>query len=412
MSLTAEIITIGDEILYGQTLDTNSHWISSELDAINVKVYQKTTIGDEEVHILESLKVAEQRADIILITGGLGPTNDDLTKPTMAKYFQVGLVLNEEALEEINNLFAQAGRPMSIMNEKQAELPENCKKIRNHVGTAPGMWFEERGKVFVCMPGVPHEMKSMMTRNILPEIKERFVNDVLIHKIIKTVMIPESRLAQLIEDWESSLPTHLKLAYLPTLGQVKMRITGSGADTSQLQKEIDDQVKLVLPFISEHVYGFDEDELEAVVGKLLSAKNATIATAESCTGGQVASHITSIPGSSAYFKGAIIAYDNQVKTDLLGVPNEILEAHGAVSEAVVRVMAENVRKVLKTDVGLATSGVAGPTGGSEDKPVGTIWVAYSDQHKTVAQKMMFTKDRKFNIHISTLAALNMFRLNF
>ncbi len=412
MPTKAEIITIGDEILYGQTLDTNSHWMSGALDEINIKVHQKTTIGDTEDHILASLKEAESRADVILITGGLGPTNDDLTKPTLAKYFGVELIRNEEALEEIKNLFYRAGREMSTSNEQQADLPANCQKITNQVGTAPGMWFEVRDKIFISMPGVPYEMKHMMERNFLPMLHEKYAKEVIHHRIVKTVGVPESTLADQIKYWEENLPAHQKLAYLPTFGQVKLRLTSTGTDLEVLKKETEAQIQLLLPLISKHVFGFDNEELEEVLGKMLKSKNATIATAESCTGGQIAAAFTSIPGSSAYFKGSVVAYDNQVKIDQLGVDPKAIETHGAVSEQVVSQMAENVRKTLKTDVGLATSGIAGPDGGTPEKPVGTIWLGYSDATKTITRKVQYTKNRQMNIKFGVMAALNLFRMNF
>lgn len=412
MPTNAEIITIGDEILYGQTLDTNSHWMSGALDEINIKVHQKTTIGDTEEHILTSLKEAESRADVILITGGLGPTNDDLTKPTLAKYFGVGLVRNEEALQEIKDLFFRAGREMSELNEKQADLPTNCLKITNHVGTAPGMWFEANNKIFISMPGVPYEMKHMMERNLLPKLREKFNEEVIHHRIVKTIGVPESTLAEQIKDWEDHLPTHQKLAYLPTFGQVKLRLTSTGTNLNTLKKETEEQVEQLLPLISKHVFGYDNEELEEVLGNMLKAQNATIATAESCTGGQIAAAFTSVPGSSAYFKGSVVAYDNQVKIDQLEVDPSAIQAHGAVSEEVVKQMAENVRKLLKTDVGLATSGIAGPDGGTPEKPVGTIWLGYSDKDKTVAKKVQFTKNRQMNIQFGVMSALNLFRMNF
>ena len=412
MPVKAEIITIGDEILYGQTLDTNSHWISGKLDLINIKVFQKTTIGDTKEHILSSLADAESRADIIFITGGLGPTNDDLTKPCLAEYFGADLILNEEALEEIKTLFNRAGRTMTIMNEKQAELPANCTKITNTMGTAPGMWFEERGKIFISMPGVPYEMKAMMEKTILPSLKSRFLKEVIFHKIVRTVGVPESRLAEAIKDWENQLPNNQKLAYLPTMGQVKLRITGTGSDQSKVEDEVMESVKTLIPLIEQHIYGYDSDELAEVLGKTLKASGATLATAESCTGGQVAAAITAIPGSSSYFKGSIIAYDNEVKKSQLQVNARDIDEYGAVSEQVVKQMAENVRDVLGTDIGLATSGVAGPTGGTPEKPVGTIWMAYADDNQTVAKKWNFTKDRNLNIQFATIFALNLLRLNF
>ncbi len=412
MPARAEIITIGDEILYGQTLDTNSHWMSGKLDDISVKVHQKTTIGDTEEHILQALEEATSRADIILITGGLGPTSDDLTKPTLAKYFGVGMELNEEALQEIKDLFNRAGRTMTIMNEKQAELPTNCEKISNTMGTAPGMWFEEGGKIFVSMPGVPYEMKAMMEKDVLPRLSQRFQKEMIVHRIVKTVGIPESRLAAIIKDWQENLPSNQKLAYLPSYAQVKLRITGAGTDAKALREEIQQSIDQLLPLIEEHVFGFDDDELEHVIGDLLKANGATISTAESCTGGNVAAAITSIPGSSNYFQGSVIAYDNEVKKSLLGVSEGDLQAHGAVSEAVVKQMAQGVRQRLNTTVGISTSGIAGPGGGTDEKPVGTVWIGYADEHKTVAREMHFTKNRELNIKFATVLALNMFRTNF
>ena len=412
MLIKAEIIAIGDEILYGQTLDTNSHWISQELDTLNIKVHQKTTIGDTEKHILTALKEAESRADIILITGGLGPTTDDLTKPCLAKYFGVGMTMNEEALEEITSLFNRAGRTMTIQNEKQAELPDNCEKITNAMGTAPGMWFEERGKVFMSMPGVPYEMKAMMEKDVLPRLGAKFQKEVIVHRIVKTVGIAESRIADMIEEWQSNLPENQKLAYLPTHGQVKLRITGTGAEEDIVRQHIQKSIDKLLPLIDRYVFGFDDDELEVVIGEMLKSKNATISTAESCTGGNVAAAITKVAGSSAYFMGSIIAYDNAVKQNLLDVSSSDLEKYGAVSEEVVKQMAEGVRKKLNTDVGISTSGIAGPGGGTEEKPVGTIWFGYSDGKKTIARKMNFTKNRELNIKFATVFALNIFRMNF
>ncbi|WP_421877162.1 competence/damage-inducible protein A [Marinoscillum sp.] len=412
MPTTAEIISIGDELLYGQTLDTNSHWISSQLDLIGIKVRRRTTIGDVEEEILSTLREAEQRADIILITGGLGPTNDDLTKPLLAKYFNVGLKRNEEALAEITALFESKGRELSGANKQQADLPENCTKLTNKMGTAPGMWFDERQTIFVSMPGVPYEMKEIMTSQVLPRLKERFFGGIILHHIIRTVGIPESTLAEKLVDWEKNLPPQLKLAYLPSMGQVKLRLTAIGDDQSALQQSIDEQVAQALPLIEKYVYGFGNDELEKVVGDTLLKAGKSIAFAESCTGGYLSHMITSIPGSSAYFKGSIISYDYDVKVNSLDVNKAEMEEKGAVSEEVVLQMARAVREKLHADIGLSISGVAGPGGGTEEKPVGTVWIAYSDKEKTVAKKFNFSKDRILNIKFSALAALNMFRIHF
>jgi nicotinamide-nucleotide amidase len=411
MTATAEIISIGDELLYGQTLDTNAHWISHKLDEYNIKVFQRTTIGDDADQILNAFATAAERVDIVLITGGLGPTKDDLTKPLLAKYFGVGMVHHEEVLRDITLLFAKASREVTALNAQQAELPANCEKITNPVGTAPGMWFYENNTVFVAMPGVPYEMKSIMTQGILPKLHEMFSKGVLHHHIIKTIGITESSLSDLIEDWEVNLPKHIKLAYLPTKGQVKLRLTGSGNDLNTLKQEIDALQMAIMPKIAKYVYGFGADSLEGVIGQLLNKNNLTLATAESCTGGYLAHMITSVPGSSRYFKGSVIAYSNEVKTAQLGVSTEDLKQQGAVSEKVAKAMAEGVRKALNTDIAIATTGIAGPDGGTIEKPVGTVWIAYSDKHKTLAKKFNFSRDRTFIVHWSALAALNMIRLN-
>jgi len=411
MTTTAEIISIGDELLYGQTLDTNAHWISHKLDEYNIKVFQRTTIGDDTDQILNAFATAAERVDIVLITGGLGPTKDDLTKPLLAKYFGVGMVHHEEVLRDITLLFAKASREVTALNAQQADLPSNCKKITNPVGTAPGMWFYENNTVFVAMPGVPYEMKSIMTQGILPKLHEMFSKGVLHHHIIKTIGITESSLSDLIEDWEVNLPEHIKLAYLPTKGQVKLRMTGSGDDLNTLKQEIDTLQMAIMPKIAKYVYGFGVDSLEGVIGQLLNKNNLTLATAESCTGGYLAHMITSVPGSSRYFKGSVIAYSNEVKIAQLGVSAEDLKQHGAVSEEVAKAMAEGVRKELNADIAIATTGIAGPDGGTVKKPVGTVWIAYSDKYKTLAKKFNFSRDRTFIVHWSALAALNMIRLN-
>ena len=411
MTATAEIISIGDELLYGQTLDTNAHWISHKLDEYNIKVFQRTTIGDDADQILNAFATAAERVDIVLITGGLGPTKDDLTKPLLAKYFGVGMVHHEEVLRDITLLFAKASREVTALNAQQAELPANCEKITNPVGTAPGMWFYENNTVFVAMPGVPYEMKSIMTESILPKLHEIFSKGVLHHHIIKTIGITESSLSDLIEDWEVNLPKHIKLAYLPTKGQVKLRLTGSGDDLNTLKQEIDALQMAIMPKIAKYVYGFGADSLEGVIGQLLNKNNLTLATAESCTGGYLAHMITSVPGSSRYFKGSVIAYSNEVKTAQLGVSTEDLLQQGAVSEEVAKAMAEGIRKALNADIAIATTGIAGPDGGTVEKPVGTVWIAYSDKYKTLAKKFNFSRDRTFIVHWSALAALNMIRLN-
>lgn len=409
--IKAELLTIGDEILFGQIVDTNSQWMSVELTNIGIRVIRKTSVGDTEEEILAALREAEERADIILITGGLGPTSDDLTKPCLVKYFNCGLQIHEEALREVTEFFKIRGRELTEVNRQQAALPACCEKITNAMGTAPGMWFDKNDKVFVSMPGVPHEMKAMMSNIILPKLQKKFNPPVIQHKMIRTVGLGESFLAEKIKAWEESLPEHIKLAYLPGSGMVKLRLTAYGADRKTLEAENNRIAAQLVPLIGEHIYGYDEDELQTVVGKILLENKYTIAVAESCTGGYLGHLITSVPGSSAYFLGGVIAYDNKIKINTLHVDPKTLETFGAVSEQTVSEMASNIRKVFNTTVGVSISGVAGPTGGTEDKPVGTIWIGYSDEHKTVTRKFQYSKDRMVNIRLSAIAALNFIRIN-
>lgn len=401
----AEIIAIGDEILYGQILDTNTQWMSEALDAAGFRVNRITTIGDSEAAILDILAESEKRADIVLITGGLGPTNDDLTKPMMAKYFDSPIVLHPQALEELTRFFKQRGLDLSPTNRRQAELPEKCQMVSNKVGTAPGMWFERGDKVFVSMPGVPFEMKAMMEQYVLPKLKERFHAQVLFHKVIKTVGIGESWLSDKIREWEQNLPENIKLAYLPSVAMVRLRLTGAGKDIAALEKQVNQQVQMVLPLIGQYVYGYDEDTLEQVVGELLVEQKKTLALAESCTGGYISHMITSVPGCSAYYQGSVIPYHNTLKTIVLGVEEETIEEYGAVSEATVIAMANNVRQQFKASIGIASSGIAGPGGGTVEKPVGTVWLALADGEKTVTKKLSLGRKRPQNIQSSAVAAL-------
>ncbi|MEL7148125.1 MAG: competence/damage-inducible protein A, partial [Bacteroidota bacterium] len=400
----------GDEILYGQIVDTNSQWMSAALDTIGVKTVRKTTIGDIEEDILIAFEQAEKRADIVLITGGLGPTKDDLTKPCLAKYFDSEIAMHAQALEELTALFKRANRELTDINRGQAELPIKAEMVSNPIGTAAGMWFHERGTVFVSMPGVPFEMKKMMQDIVIPKIKATFETPTIYHRLIKTIGIGESWLAEIIEDWENNLPDHIGLAYLPSIGQVKLRLTAKGNNPLSLEEDINKEIEKVWPSIEKYVFGFDDTTIEAAIGELLKSRNLTISTAESCTGGYVAHQLTSVPGSSSYFKGSIIAYDNAVKTAHLSVPEEILEEHGAVSEETIRLMATNVRKQLNTDIGVATSGIAGPGGGTPEKPVGTIWIAYADEHRCITKKLSFSRTRELNIKYTTASVLNLIRI--
>lgn len=409
--IKAELLTIGDEILYGQIVDTNSQWMSVELDKVGIKVIRKTTVGDQETEILTAFAEAEKRADIVLITGGLGPTSDDLTKPLLAKYFNCDLVMHQEALAEITAFFKSRGREMTELNRQQAALPSCCTKITNPIGTAPGMWFERNNKVFMSMPGVPHEMKKMMTERVIPKLKEKFKTPVIYHKVIRTIGIGESFLADKIAVWEKSLPPHIKLAYLPSLGEVKLRLTGFGSSTADLQKEIDELSDALLPLAGEYVYGYGDEPIEIAIGKMLRERKVTLSIAESCTGGYLSHLITSVPGCSDYFLGTMIPYAYEVKMRQLGVKPEVLEKHGAVSEPTIVEMANIVRAKFNTDIGVATSGIAGPGGATPEKPVGLVWIAYSDKHQTVTKKLQLSQDRAINIRMASMAVLNLIRMS-
>ena len=413
-NIRAEVITIGDEILFGQITDTNTAWIGTELTNIGVRVVRKSSVGDQVDAILAVLHEAHQRADIIIITGGLGPTKDDITKKTLCTYFGVGMVRNETALALVTGFFEKRGRAMTDLNRAQADLPANAEYIQNDWGTAPGMWFEhqqpgESERVYVSLPGVPFEMKHLMTNRILPKLTEHFKTPIIKHKMIRTVGIGESFLAERIEAWEDALPDHIKLAYLPSFGGVKLRLTATGDDNALLDQELAEQVAEVMPLIEKSVYGYDGDELETVVGRLLTEKKLTLGVAESCTGGYVSAQITKVPGSSAYFWGSIVSYNNAVKVAQLGVQPETLDQFGAVSEQTIRQMAEGVRNALGTNVGIATSGIAGPDGGTPDKPVGTIWIACATEQRTVTRLLKLGQYRDQNIQLTTTYLLNMLR---
>jgi nicotinamide-nucleotide amidase len=408
-AITAELLTIGDEILYGQIVDTNSQWMSVALRDAGIQVIRKTSVGDVDSEIMNAFAEAEIRADIVLITGGLGPTSDDLTKPCLAKYFDCKLKMHDEALAEVTEFFRRRGRELTEVNRQQAALPECCQKITNRLGTAPGMWFERNRKVFVSMPGVPHEMKTMMKEIIIPKLRATFQTPVINHRVIRTVGIGESFLAEKIADWESTLPPHIKLAYLPGLGEVKLRLTGTGKSLDALQAETDSLTETLKTRIGQFIYGYGNDPLEVVIGKTLLERKLTLSIAESCTGGYLSHLITSVPGSSSYFLGSIIPYAYEIKMRQLGVRPETLEQFGAVSEETIREMANLVRAKFNTDIGVATSGVAGPGGATPEKPVGTVWIAYSDKHHTVTKKLQLTKDRMLNIQYSSFAVLNLIR---
>ncbi len=405
----AEIITIGDEILYGQILDTNTQWISLELDKIGIKTVRKSSVGDQRDEIVQILREAQKRADIVFITGGLGPTKDDLTKKILADFFNCSLAYHPDALQDVTDFFAKRGRELSDINRDQALLPTKCTFIPNKQGTAPAMWFNEQETIWVSMPGVPFEMKAIMETEVLPRITTHFKLPVIVHQIRKVVGIGESYLSDLIQDWELQLPSHLKLAYLPSLGIVKLRLTGFGQDKVQLHADIEAEFEKVMPLIKGYIFGREKDELASVVGQLLVDQQATLAVAESCTGGYLAHQFTQHAGSSAYFQGGIISYANEVKVKQLGVSQDILDTEGAVSDTCVMAMAAGARKNLGTTYALATSGIAGPDGGTDEKPVGTIWIALAHPNGVIARKLTQGGTRIQNIHLSSLTAINLLR---
>lgn len=407
--MRAEIITIGDELLIGQVIDTNSAWMARELNIVGIQVAQITSIADDHEHILKALSEASARADIIITTGGLGPTRDDITKLALCDFFKTHLIFHQQSFENIERIFTLRGYTLTELNRKQAEVPATCEALLNENGTAPGMWFRYNSKIFISLPGVPFEMKALMTNHVLPMIKP-MSNKVIIHKTILTQGVGESFLADKIKDWETALPPYIKLAYLPQPGIVRLRLTASGTSADALQHELDEKIMLLYSTISEFIFGEDEESLESIVGELLKEHNLTLATAESCTGGYIAHLITSIAGSSAYFTGSIISYSNDVKISMLGVKQATIVDFGSVSKEVVTEMAEGVMKKLNTNCSIAVSGIAGPDGGTEDKPVGTVWIAVSTPYNgTITKRFLFGEHRERNIRRSALAALDLLR---
>ncbi len=404
--MKAEIITIGDEILIGQIVDTNSAWMAQQLNEIGISVKQISSVSDDREHIKKALDEARQRVDIILLTGGLGPTKDDITKHTLAEYFNSTLVLNEEALENVERIFARFNRPVTEINRKQAEVPSNCIVLQNPQGTAPAMHFIENGKHFFSMPGVPFEMKSIMESSVLPYLKANFTGNTVLHENILTVGIGESFLATEIEDIEDSLPSHIKLAYLPKLGQVRLRLTAH-YETSFDPNEILGYKKRILDRVKKHVVADKDISFEEAILEMLIQNKKTLSTAESCTGGYIGHLLTSIAGSSRAYEGGAISYSYDLKKSMLGVSASTLEKYGAVSKETVEEMARGANEHFKTDYSIACSGIAGPSGGTEDKPVGTVWVAVATKNRVESKKFQFGNLRLQNIERTAIQALYM-----
>jgi nicotinamide-nucleotide amidase len=408
-TIKASIITIGDELLIGQVIDTNSAWIARQLNKIGVWVHKRVAVGDVYDEIWKALDEAYSSSEIILITGGLGPTADDITKPVLCDYFGGKMIMNEEVLAHVTYLFQHVfKRPMPLLesNRKQAEVPDVCTVLKNDVGSAPGMLFEKNGKIFISMPGVPHEMQFIMQNGVLPLLKQKFNLPFIDHRTLITMNIGESFLAERIKDFEKNLPANIKLAYLPNHGMLRLRLTAQG-DKSEVEKTLEENFSRLKTYVTD-VMVIDEDiSFEMLLGRLLKEKNKTVATAESCTGGYIAHLITSVAGSSEYFKGSVVSYDNSIKKNILHVDDATLNTVGAVSEETVEQMTEGVLSVMQTDYAVAVSGIMGPGGGSEEKPVGTVWIAVGNKNKIETKKFKFRFDRKRNIELTAVNALHL-----
>ena len=409
--MTIHIITIGDELLIGQVIDTNSAKMAQMLQTIGGQVTGRTTVGDNKQAMLNALQMATERADVVLVTGGLGPTKDDITKKVLAEFYGVGFVYHQATNDWIEKVFQRFGRPVPESIKDQCFMPQNAEILRNKRGTAPGMWFDENNTVLVSMPGVPHEMEYIMKHGVLPKLQERFPSAPFAHRTLLTVGEGESRIAEMIKDFEENLPPHIKLAYLPSISRVRLRLTATHEDADFVNAVLDEEFANMKKLIPPHLVAADEDiSLEQALGQLLTEKGLTLSTAESCTGGYVAHLITSVSGSSKYYLGSVLSYSNDVKMAQLGVKEETLKTHGAVSEQTVKEMVAGAVKLLKTDIAVATSGIAGPTGGTPDKPVGTIWIAAGNSEQVKTFKLSLGKDRTRNIQYTAIRALNMVRL--
>jgi len=407
--MKAELITIGDEILIGQIVDTNSAWMGQQLNMLGIEVYQVTSVHDNHDHILKAFQEAEQNADLVLITGGLGPTKDDITKKCLCEYFNTKLVLNPAVLDHVQSLLSSRNVVINELNRDQALLPASCTVLHNSVGTASGMWFEKNNTIFVSMPGVPFEMEAIMTEEVFPRLAELGIVQNIVHRTVLTIGLPESMLAEKIEEWESALPSFIKLAYLPSQMMVRLRLSGYGTDKKLIETEISSQVDKLLTIIPENIFGFDDENLGLVIGRMLVETGNTLALAESCTGGSIAHFITSNPGSSAYFKGGLVAYSNEIKNKLLNVPVDLIEKYGAVSQEVAEAMAVGACTMLNADYSVATTGIAGPDGGTTEKPVGSVWIAVAGPSGVKSKQYNFKHNRERNIIRTTHTALNLLR---
>lgn len=407
--MQAEIITIGDEILIGQIVDTNSAWMSKELNEIGISVNRITSISDTKDAIISSVEEAMSRVDLVLMTGGLGPTNDDITKKTLSDYFACELVQDDGLYAKIEERLSRYKIGMNKFNREQALVPNGARIIPNDFGSAPCMWFSREEKHVISMPGVPFEMKNIMQYQVLPKLSEEFDCPHVLHQTVMVQGLGESVLAEMLEDWETALPEVVKLAYLPSPGVVRLRMSLMGNSEVELKAIVEEQLIGLKTILGERIFAFDDEKIEQVIANLLLDNKKTVATAESCTGGNMAHMLTSMAGSSAYFKGSVVAYLNEVKANVLGVSANSLEEFGAVSQEVIEQMASGVIKAIGTDYGIATSGIAGPDGGTEEKPVGTVWIAVASKDKVISEKFTFSKERGRNIRMASMAGFNMLR---
>jgi nicotinamide-nucleotide amidase len=413
--MRAELLTIGDEILIGQITNTNSVWMAQELNKIGINIVRMSSVSDDKNEIMNALDEASSRVDIVLITGGLGPTKDDVTKQTFCDYFNTELVLDDDVLYDVTNFFEKRNKTVSDINRKQAEVPKTCRVIRNFNGTAPGMWMEKNNTIYISMPGVPYEMKEMMINEILPDFKKRFALPFIYHKTILTQGIGESVLAELISDWEDQLKDKcISLAYLPSPGMVRLRLSSKGNNELELKQIIEQEVEKVKLIIHQFIYGYEEygkeqPKLEEILGDLLREKKLKLALAESCSGGYISHLITSVPGSSDYYNGGLVPYHNEFKHDFLKVDNQIFEKFGAVSEECVNVMALEIMNKFNANTSIAVSGIAGPGGATSDKVVGTTWIAVAYNNQVITKKFIFGDNRQRNIQMTAITALNMLR---
>ena len=404
-----DIISIGDELLIGQVINTNSSWMGNKLNSASLPVNRIIAIADTASAISDALNNSIKTAKVVLITGGLGPTQDDLTKATILNFFGSKLVLNKEVLHHVESFFAKRGRALTESNRLQAMVPDNCEIVKNSQGTAPAMHFEKEETHFVFMPGVPFEMKHIMKEWVIPYFSEKCSTKPKVQKTVLTSGMGESFLADIISDWENNLPENTSLAYLPSPGRVRLRISVESDIQKEAEKQLQKHVDDLISIIPDLVYGHDDDLMETLIGKLCIEQKKTVATAESCTGGMIAQKITSVAGSSKYYKGSIVAYANEIKSKQLGIDPDIIEEYGAVSEIVARQMAENVRSIMDVDIAISTTGIAGPDGGTKDKPVGTVWIALATKEKTIAKKYQFGNQRERNTNWAVQTALNTIR---